>query len=226
MDADLIRRLLSRTEILRKPVHALSTFGATHTLYHLISPLEDMKDKTRLREGTVLSQKPKILTKESFLERFDGFGEQAAEFGQWINSSYRDLLRALEYNFKNEGLTASVISENPSVVADRIKSDLDKNEIKNQAIISCPDEGWSLALMKFTLDEAARSFPTHVADLERRGLFDPEGHQLKARRREIEGLFQAAKSDRGVLKTLSAKLHEYGLFAEYEDRFLNLFQKP
>lgn len=223
MDLDLIRLILSQTRILRTPAHVLSTFGATHVPYHLISPVEDMKGKTRLRKGEVTSDKPKILTKESFLQRFEGFGADAGEFAQWINSSYSDLLRALEYNFKNQGFHTEVLSEKPQVVADRIKSELDQSDSRDQAVIRCPDAGWSLALMKFTLDEAARSFPVHVRDLERRGLFDPSGKELERRRREIERLFAAAASDREVLKSLGEKLREYGLFEDYEDRFLGMF---
>lgn len=223
MDAGLIRHFLNQTRVLRTPAHALSTFGATHVPYHLISPVEDMKGKTRLRKGEVLSEKPKILTKESFLQRFEGFGDSAGEFSQWINSSYSDLLRVLEYNFKNEGFFTQVLSEKPQVVADRIKSELDQSDARDQAVIRCPDAGWSLALMKFTLDEAARSFPVHVRDLDRRGLFDPSGKELERRRREIEQLFAAAASDESKLKALGEKLREYDLFEDYEDRFLGMF---
>lgn len=223
MDVSLIRQFLSQTEVLRAPKHALATFGATRIDYHLISPVEDLKNKTRLREGKVLSQKPQILTAQSFAERFEGFGEEGREFSQWLNASYRDLLRALEYNFKNEGLATRVIAESPQAVADRMKTEMDQNSAHDQAIIRCPDPAWSLALMKFTLDESARSFPTNLQDLERRGMFDPEGKRRDQRRREIEDLFGQAKTSADAVKLLGAKLREYGLFDEYEDRYLGLF---
>ena len=223
MDASLIRLFLSQTEVLRAPRHALATFGATMIDYHMISPIEDMKNKTRLREGKVLSRKPQILTAQSFSERFEGFGEEGREFSQWLNSSYRDLLRALEYNFKNESLSTRVISESPQAVADRMKTEMDKADARDQAVISCPDSGWSLALMKFTLDESARSFPANVQDLERRGMFDSEGKQRDQRRREVEELFAQAKTSKDAANLLGAKLREHGLFDEYEDRYLGLF---
>jgi hypothetical protein len=222
MDAALIQRFLNLTVVLRAPSRALSTFGATITPYHLISPVDDQAGKTRLRIGTVRSEKPKILTAEALAKRFEGFGDEAG-FAKWISSQYRDLLRALEYNFKNEGFQASVLSESPAAVADRVRSELDAREAKDQAVITCPDSAWSLALMKFTLDEAARSFPSQVKDLERRGMFDPAGKELSRRQAEIEKLFAEAKTDPEVRPILGGKLKEYGLMAEYEDRFLGLF---
>jgi len=224
MDAPLIQSFLNQTEILRSPKRGLSTFGATRIVYHLISPADGLANKTRLREGTVVSEKPKILTPESLAQRFEGFGEEAGEFSKWLNSSYRDLLRILEYNFKNKDLATRIISESPKTVAERIKAELDFSEDAGQAVIRCPDAAWSLALMKFTLDEAARSFPTHVRDLDRRGLFDPQAHQQTRQRKEIEELFSEAASGSGKLKILGEKLREYGLFDEYEDRYLSFFK--
>jgi len=223
MDVEAFRKLLDRIKVLRAPAHTLATFGATRLTYHLVSPVEDLENRTRLRRGTVLSEKPKILTPEAFAERFKGFGRQATEFAQWLTPTYRDLLRALEYNFKNQDLKTRVISGAPQAVAERIIADLDRREVRDEMVIGCPDAAWGLALMKFTLDHAARSFPEQVRDLERRGLFDPEGKEADRRRREVEQLFAAARQDRGAVDLLGRKLREYGLFEEYEDRFLAFF---
>jgi hypothetical protein len=220
---DPIERLLSRTEILRAPAHRLATFGATSIDYHVISDADGLRNRARLREGTVVSSRPLILTADSFKERFEGFGDEAEEFARWVSTSYRDLLRALEYNFRNQGLAARVLSEAPRVVAERMAADFDARGSSNQAVILCPDAAWSLALMKFTMDEAARSFPGHVRDLERRGMFEPDRGLDRRRRREIEALFKDAKKDRAAVEPLKAKLRDYGLFEDYEDRFLELF---
>ena len=224
MDAPLIHRMLAATRVLRSPTRALSTFGATRIPYHLISPVEDLKDKTRLREGTVLSRKPQILTPEALAERFEGFGSEASEFSQWLRSSYRDLLKVLEYKFKNEDFATRVISESPQTVAERIGAELDGSDARDRTVISCPDGGWSLALMKFTLDEAARSFPVHVRDMDTRGMFGRQPSD--PRRLEIEALFREAPASPRALERLGAKLKEHGLFSEYEDRYLSLFGGP
>jgi len=223
MPPDPIAGLLARTEILRVPKRRLATFGSTRIDYHILSPLEDQLGRTRLREGAVVSQRPQILTPDAFKERFEGFGEGASEFARWAQTEYRDLLRALEYNFRNQGQAAREIGEDARLVAEKMLADFDARSVEDRAVIRCPDAAWPLALMKFTLDEAARSFPGHVQDLERRGLFEPDGGESSRRRREVEALLEKARKDRAALEELGRKLREYGLFEEYEDRFLSLF---
>jgi hypothetical protein len=215
--------LLARTEILRVPTRRLATFGATRIEYHVISDADGAPDRARLREGSIVSEKPKILTPDSFSERFEGFGDEAAEFARWAATQYRDLLRALEYNFRNSGLAVRVVGDKPRLVAERMLVDFDARGASDQAVILCPDSAWSVALMKLALDEAARSFPGHVADLERRGKFSPDGGEEDRRRREIEALFDDARRGRAAVETLKGKLRDYGLFDDYEDRFLSLF---
>lgn len=224
MDPNLIQSYLRETEIVRAPRKVLSTFGATQIDYHLVSPVEDLPNRTRLRQGKVVSLKPKILTADAFLERFQGFGDETADFEKWLSGAYRDLLRSLEYNFKNQGFTTRVLSEPPAAVADRIAGELDARDDREHALIRCPDSAWSLALMKFALDESARSFPVHVRDLERRGLFNPAAKESDRRRREVESLFAAGEAgDREAVERLGTLLRESGLFAEYEDRYLRFF---
>src|SRR5438045_8577098 len=100
MDANLLARFSAETKILRRPHRPLSGYGPTNIRYHLISPIDDMKDKTRLREGSVLSERPLILTAEALKERFEGFGEESREAASWISEQYRELLRALEDKFR------------------------------------------------------------------------------------------------------------------------------
>ncbi|MBI3565150.1 MAG: hypothetical protein HY079_08140 [Elusimicrobia bacterium] len=220
---DPIETLLSATRVLRAPKRRLATFGSTRIEYHLISAADGLEDRTRLREGAVVSARPAILTPDAFKERFEGFGDDAAEFARWASTAYRDLLRALEYNFRNQGQAARVLAEKPPLVAERMLADFDARGVEDQAVIACPDGAWSLALMKFTLDEAARSFPGHVQDLERRGMFSPDRGEGDRRRREVEDLLSRARADRALRDELGRKLKEYGLFEEYEDRFLSLF---
>ena len=223
MNKGTIERLLKQTDVICQPRHALSTFGATSIDYYLVSPVEEMQDRTRLRHGQVLSEKPKILTPESWGERFSGFGDEAKEFSDWISGQYGAALRALEYNFKNRDMNTQVISEAPPAVTGRIRQEIEAERAGFKALIACPDAAWPLALMKFSLDETIRSFPVNVRDLDRRGLFNPDEARETQRRREIESLFTDAAQDRSKLDVLGRKLHEYGLFSEYEGRFLSFF---
>lgn len=224
MDRKDIEGWLKRTSMVRPPKRLLATFGATRIEYHLVSPLDGAPARTRLREGFVVSERPKVLTAEALRERFEGFGEDADSFREYIDARYADLLRALEYRFKNEGLKTRVIRSKAETAAARIKADLDGRDVAQAAVISCPDPAWSLALMTFTLEESRRSFPTNVADLERRGRFDPDGGAGRKARAEVEALFAKARSDEDARKLLGLKLREYGLMDEYEDRFLELYR--
>jgi len=220
MEAETFRRLLRETRLLRGPKRLLETFGPTRIEYHLVSPVEDLPDKTRLREGWVVSERPKVLTPQALLERFEGFGEDSREFADWLSGEHRGLLRALEYRFKNTDFHTRVLGQTPADTVRRIQDDLDDGG----ALLLCPDAAWSLALMKLTLDEASRSFPSHVKTLEGRGLFDPDGGEGRRHRAEIEGLFAAASSDPSARAELGKTLRRHSLFDEYEDRYLSLYR--
>ncbi|HVE12522.1 MAG TPA: hypothetical protein VNI01_03940 [Elusimicrobiota bacterium] len=223
MEPALIAKLLGQTRLVRPPQKLLSTFGATRIEYHLVSPVDDLPNKTRLREGRVVSERPSILTPELLQERFEGFGEDSREFSEWINARYRDVLRALEYRFKNLDLTTRVLSEDFHAIAGRIREDVDARQVAHAAVIECPDSAWSLALMNLTLEQAARSFPVNVKDLDARGMFAADRGQDARRRREVESLLERARTDPALREAAGRKLREYGLFSEYEDRFLALF---
>lgn len=223
MNPRTVRSFLARTSVLRQPKHVLATFGSTEIEYHLLSPVDRLADKTRLRSGKVLSERPQILTADALRERFQGFGPEAAPFLDFLSLNYGDALGALQYVFKNQDMQSSVLSEKPEALASRLAQSWDGEGNEKKALVLCPDGAWTLALMKLTLDEAVRSFPTHMRDLGRRGLFDPARHAEDRRRREIEALFADAGADRVVLKLLGEKLREYGLFDEYEGRYLSYF---
>ena len=223
MDPALLARFLRETSVVVGPKHRLSTFGATRIRYHLVSPIDEMGDRTRVRQGLVVSERPQILTPDALRERFEGFGEDSHQFARWLSQEYRDLLRALEYKFRNQDLVSRVLRDDPREVAGRIQKEIESTDAQDSVLLRCPDPAWSLALMRFTLEQASRSFPTNLRDLERRGAFAPEGPEGGRRRKEIESLFSRAHGDAQVRETLGQKLREYGLFDEYEGRFLSLF---
>ena len=223
MDSALLAKFLRETAVVVGPRRQLSTFGATRIRYHLVSPIDELGDRTRVREGLVVSERPQILTAEALRERFEGFGEESREFARWLSHEYRDLLRALEYKFRNQDLVTRVLHDDPREVAGRIQRDLESSDARDAVLLRCPDPAWSLALMRFTLDEASRSFPGNLRDLERRGAFSPGGAEGQRRRNEIEALFESAGRDAQAREALGQKLREYGLLDDYEERFLSLF---
>jgi hypothetical protein len=222
--SDLIRRFIRQTRMIRAPKKLLSTFGATRVEYHLVSPVDDLPNKSRLREGFVEAQRPQILTPDALQERFEDFGEDSSKFSQYLDMEFQDLLRALEYKFFNKGFKSRVITQEPHAAACNIRDDLDRRDVARSAVIECPDAGWTLALMRFTLEEAARSFGTNVRDLDQHGLFNPGSNTARARENEIERLFGEASGSESARQLLGSKLREYDLFEDYEDRFLALYK--
>ena len=100
------------------------------------------------------------------------------------------------------------------------------NEAKREqsAIIRGPDQAWQISLMKFIVDECLASFADNLKELDEHGYFDNPEKVLKDRNREIERLLIKAGKDPSIIPTLGKKLHRYGLFKEYEDRFFRLIK--
>jgi hypothetical protein len=65
-----------------------------------------------------------------------------------------------------------------------------------------------------------------VAELEQRGLFrvDSAGVPRDARN-HIEGLLEKTKREPSSAPELVAELNKWGLFHEYQDRFLSIFKR-
>jgi hypothetical protein len=217
MELSAAMKMLQKTRLIKGPSRRLAAFGDTRIRYHLVSPVEDMEDRSRLREGTVVSERPQILTPDHLRERFQGFDEDARRFGDWLLSSYGDQIRALEYRFRNDMTGSRVLHEKPDVLGERIRADL--ADASDAAVLLCPDAAWQIAVMKLLLDESRQAFSGHVRELEAKGMF--KGPDEK-KRDEIEALFRRAASDRSLVGLLGSKLKEYGLFGEYEDRFFAL----
>jgi hypothetical protein len=214
--------IVRRTEVLRPPRHRIATFGETEIRYYLLSPLPGDPARCRLRVGALTVRRPKILTREALADRFEGFGEEARAFERWLLQSDRDAWRALEYQFQNRLETEQFHTRDARELADDLKRDIELESLPRVVLLLSPDETWQFALMKFILDETARSFRSNVGELEDRGLFDPAESAAARRKQEVESLFRAAASDAGALQVLGQRLREYGLFEEYQDRFFSL----
>jgi len=218
--------VMQQTRVVRFPRHALATFGVTEIHYNLVTAVSSEPPASLLRTGVVTASRPMILTPESLAQRFEGFGERAAEFEGWLKEMNHEALRALEYKFQNRPENTFPHSLDARELTEKVRRDIEASGAGRTALIQAPEAVWPFALMKFILEETARSFRSNVQELEERGLFDPAQAAVRARRREIEGLFVAAPRDPAALRALGKKLQEYGLFDEYQDRFFGLVKGP
>lgn len=215
-------KVLKEIRVVRPPRHRLSTFGASEIHYDVVSPLAAAPPRSHLRTGFVKAERPKILTREALEKRFEGFGDDTEAYERWLKKYAGDSFRSLEYTFHNKLEATTALQLDARVLAKKIQKDLDARSVPRAAVIVSPEKGWQFALMKFIVDETVHSFPANVRELEERGLFDPARPAMNRRRREIEALFAQALRDRAAVKPLAAKLKEWGLFEEYQDRFFSL----
>ena len=224
-----IRKAISQTEVLRYPKQSLSTFGQTIIDYYLLSsPIYDEANKneeTVIREGKVSAERPRIVT-PYFLSRIQGFSENAKRYLDFIIRYHGSHTPGLLYSYKNETRELSIVSENLESVAGRLKENMEKQGHQLSAIVKGVDQFWDISLIKFISDLTENSLKSNVAELDKRGLLgvDRDGIPEEARLR-IEELFQKVALGGCDPSDLKKELDRWELFAEYEDRFLNLFRK-
>jgi len=232
MDIDKrIEDAVRRTEILRVPKQSLYTFGTTNIYYYLVtepaySELIENITETVVREGRVIAEKPKIVT-PYYLSQLEGFGPEARRFFEALVEEYGERgVHGLFYTYKNEPKELNIVSDDLRSVVDKLNAEIDKRSDPLAAIIKGTDELWDVSLMKFIHEITRRSVPDNLSQLGRRGLLniDADGTPLDARVR-IDELFDKVTKGEYEPSELKDELDRWGLFEEYEDRFLNLFRK-
>ncbi len=231
IDDDRIKDAVKHTEILRAPKQSLYTFGTTNLYYYLVtepaySELIKGVSETVIREGRVIAERPKIVT-PYYLSRLEGFSPEARRYFEALAEEYGERsIHGLFYTYKNEPKELTIVSDNLLSVVDRLNAEIDKRSDSLAAIIRGEDELWDVSLMKFIYEVTRSSVPDNLRQLGRRGLLNigPDGTPLDARIR-IDELFEKVARGEREPGELKDELDHWGLFEEYEDRFLNLFRK-
>jgi hypothetical protein len=120
----------------------------------------------------------------------------------------------------------NIVSESVGAIVDKINQRIDNQRDPLTAIIKGVEALWDVSLLKFTYELTTSSVQTNVAELEKRGLFriDSAGVPRDARN-HIEELFEKTKREPASAPELVAELKQWGLFHEYQDRFLSLFKR-
>ena len=217
------------TQVLRPPRQNLETFGITKVRYHLLTApaytdLVAGEGETVVREGQVIAERPRVVTPYYLLnlQRFSHHARRYLEkMAQEEHSS-----PALLYRYRNEVEGLSIVSEPLDQLAQKLTEKLEREGTALACVIKGVDELWDVSLLRFIHEFTIRSLQSNVMDLGRRGLLeiDPAGVPLDARRR-IEELFHRVREGRVGPSELKVELDCWGLWPEYEDRFLALFQK-
>ena len=230
IDEAKIKEAVERTEILRVPKQNLTTFGTTNIYYYLVTEpayaeLSPNTTETVVREGRVIAEKPRIVT-PYYLSSLEGFSDNARRYFDYLIQTYGHNIPGLLYAYRNEPKEMNIVSDNLLAVVARLNEGIDKRGDPLTTIIKGMDEMWDIALIKFIFEMTQRSVGNNIRQMGARGLLtmDDKGIPADARAR-IEGLFlQAARGDIDP-RVLKDELDRWNIFAEYEDRFLNLFRK-
>jgi len=229
MDDGKIREAVSQTEVLRLPRQMLSTFGTTIINYYLLTePIysEIVKgEETVIREGRVSSERPRVVT-PYYLTKLEGFGESAKRYLDMVIQQYGLHMPGLYYNYKNEQKDLMIVADKLEVVVGRLNDKIDKDKDNLAAIIKGVDGLWDVSLLKFISEMTQGSMRSNVAEMNSMGLLgiDAAGVPQDARYR-IEMMFmEVARGDREP-RELKEELDRWGVFPQYEDRFLSIFRR-
>ena len=229
MDDERIRDAVVQTQVLRLPKQTLATFGTTVINYYLLTePIysEMVKgEETVVREGRVSSERPRVVT-PYYLTRLEGFGESARRYLDIIIQQYGMHMPGLYYNYKNEPRELMIVSDKMEVVIGRLNEKIDKDKDNLAAIIKGVDDLWDVSLLKFISEMTQGSLRSNVAEMNSMGLLgvDSAGVPQEARYR-IEMMFMdVARGDREPHE-LKEELDRWGVYPQYEDRFLAMFRK-
>ena len=220
-----IEYAISHTDLVRLPEQRLNTFGVTKVHYYLLTEPMDSVGETRIREGQVIAERPRIVTPGYFLNVFEGFGDHARKQAEALLNRYGFDPDILEYKYKNEMSNTWTLSENIGDVILKISNKIDDESDPLAAILKGPDDAWQISLMMFIMRMTRSSAPKNIAELDSRGLFERHHGIPKFVRDEIDDLFRAGLKDRSRINELGSKLQSYGLFEQYQDRFFSLVRR-
>ena len=237
-----IKEVLEETEILKKPDKLISSSGSTKMHYYVLTEpvyLEAFPDEgpeTRIREGWISWDKPKLLTPD-YIMNMEGFSENSKKAMKIIAQENPDLAGLLyKMNYKKEKGETRTISQTIKQTAERIEGELSESSELINVIIKGVDEYWDVSLMKFVQEFVMKSAAENqMPDYKSKGhvSHNDKGQPVvtrnlkglpQAANKEIEEMFQKVKKGDLDPSKLKQELDRWGVYKQYEDRFLDLFK--
>ncbi len=224
-------RAVERTFVVRSPKQQLATFGSTSITYYVVTePIYQETDEGDpegvIRTGKVVAARPAIVT-PSYAMNLQGFSSEAYEYLRHLARKFGPNRPGILYQYTNEAHKVEIVKGVPSEIAGRISSDLDGREENLSVVLVGVDELWDIALLKFMYEFTSSSAIQNAQEMQGLGLFDAQPHLSgapKAAAHQIERLF--IEVERGAdPEILKRELDRWGLFEQYEARFLNLFRR-
>ncbi len=214
------------TQIVYMPPKLLETFGESSVNYLIFSEDMDSPEKIRLRKGIVSAARPRIITPHYFMKNaLENFGPEARKyFAEVLNS--RDTARFMEYGlaFEKKEYNEELLSGQIMELASQAAKEAQDNISELRGVIIAVDDTWEISLLHFITELVKRSVPHHAREMSRKGLLDIGGGMPIAVRNELDQDFDACDT-LNKAHNLAAKMRDYGVFDEFEDRFYELYKK-
>lgn len=242
-DKQRIKEVLENTEILLEPDELLATDHATTLHYYVLSKpyyLEEFPEEgpeTKVREGSITWEKPKLLTPD-YMVNMKGFSGEAKKAMQMMAHDNPDLAALLyKMNYRQHSINTFIIGAEMETAEAEIRKEVDKADGRLNVIIKGVDELWDVSLLKFIQTLMLKSaYKSQLPDYEDKGFLstDEEGYSVVTRNleglpiaasEEIEKMFELVKSGEEDPAKLKQELDHWGVFNAYQDRFFDLFRE-
>lgn len=239
-----IKQVIDNTKIIKPPQKLLASFDSTTIHYYMLTvPMylefegRSSDSETIIREGRITWQKPKVIT-PSYMLRVEGFSGEARKAFEMLAEEDTDLAMILYgLRLSKDFEKMDIVSNQLGLVAKNISNDIDKKKDPYSAIIKGVDEFWDVSLSKFIQEIVNKSaYYSQLPDLLGNSTVrvgstgfpvvtrDQMGYPLIARN-EIEILFKLFEKGEIEPEDLKQELDRWGMFEQYQDRFLKYFKK-
>lgn len=237
-----IQEALEATEILKPPRQLLSNEEDTKLKYYVLTEpayldiYPDEGPETRIREGWITWNKPKLIT-PGYLLKADGFSEEAKKAIEMMAGQDPDMASiAYQMHYTQKIDSVRTINAEIDETARKLEDEIDETSEFLTVILLGLDDLWDVSLMKFAQEYMAKSAQeSQVPEMESKGYLT-RGQDGRARvtrnfdglpiaaKDEIEKLFKKVESGDKDPSLLKQELDRWGVYHLYEDRFLNLFR--
>jgi hypothetical protein len=164
-DQDKFKEYWKRTEVIREYQRMLYTFGDMDLPYVFVAEHRRFKDRTLVRRGIILFQKPQIILPNYYegLEFKEGF-----EHANAIPAEAAYLFRAMKLPFSHvtNKLIAEELIEYGGLqdVLDRFDKEMDSKEDSETGLIKGVLEGADISLMRYSLGLVIKSATGNVKE--------------------------------------------------------------
>ncbi|MFW5999727.1 MAG: hypothetical protein ACOCQC_03585 [Halanaerobiaceae bacterium] len=242
-NSERIQHALEETEVLYEPQELISTSEKTTLHYYVLAEpvylevYENEGPETKIREGEITWDRPKLLTPGYMLE-MDGFSEDARRAFELLARENPDMAGLMyKMRYRKETKNTMTVSSDIEGASEKILGNMLEKEGRLNVIIKGLDELWDVSLMKFVQGLVVKSaYKSQMPHYTERGYLtvDENGSPVVTRnleglplaaREEIEEMFARVKKGEIEPVKLKKELDRWGVYRAYEDRFLNLFRK-